>query len=268
MVDNTNLVKQIRNATDGYQTWVGQLFAPDEVYVLQPTDFGHWAYDDEVIAAINDGYAVVGDGYDEFTDAELAKEYFQASLMVIKKNQGAQTLSQATGILNFNTYTDAAFDGYGQASVITRTEDNPSLVGNSYTMAFARDSSVNDKWLGNINHTLYSNEAPAPALFKSKLIGMTYTNDIDNSDTDIQIYKVTEANGNSPKVLLYTWDLRDARTARNTSVGSIEIEAGDKIAVFAKDQGVKPHDVVVVLHWRIQEDNSEESVKEWSGNIE
>lgn len=144
------------------------------------------------------------------------------------------------------------------------------LLGGIYQLVFVEESSdVANEWLSHYGDTsLNSNQTFGIIPWKSKIIGLSYSNRDDNSDTDIRIYSTPQGGGTSPKTLEFTWSLRDARVARKTNFSTdIILDAGDHVGIYVSDQGINPDYVVFIMYLQIIEETFEESVEQFSGNM-
>jgi hypothetical protein len=68
-------MKTIRNADVVEHEWVGVTFSPSRVYEIPETEIWAWSNNSEVLSAITDGLAIVGDGDNDFTDAAQAIKF-------------------------------------------------------------------------------------------------------------------------------------------------------------------------------------------------
>lgn len=143
------------------------------------------------------------------------------------------------------------------------------VIGGLWQHVFNRNSTVKNKWLNNQEVNIPSNNSPHCVVWKSKLVGLSFTNKYAGVNCDIKLYITAEGDGNSPKVKLYEWQIRNCRTKRKTNFNpDVIIEAGDKLAIFCSEQGKKPNDLVIVTYWQIIETNSQEYCENWSGDFE
>ena len=87
-----------------------------------------------------------------------------------------------------------------------------------------------NKWL-NVSHPSQpSDSTPHVVPWAGEIVGLSYGNENDNSDVDIEIY----ING----ALAYTWDVRNKRTAWIVdSTGIASVSQGDRISMFLRDAG-------------------------------
>jgi hypothetical protein len=134
---------------------------------------------------------------------------------------------------------------------------------------FHEDSTVKNEWLNNGEDNIPSNESPHCVLWKSKLVGLSFTNSKSGADCDVKLYIAAEGDGNSPLIKIYEWQIRDCRTKRKTNFDpDVIVESGDKLAIFVSDKGTNAKDVSIVTYWQIIETNNEESCENWSGDFE
>lgn len=169
---------------------------------------------------------------------------------------GAGGITVASGV-NFTTVSGSSPTPGGQAA------------GAIYQLVFLHEGSdATDRWYSHYGDTsLTSDKSPAIVPWDSKLIALTYTNQDNNSDVDLEIYSVHEAD-TTQKDVEFVWQLRNARVARKTNFSpSILFEAGDRVAVYARDKGSNPDFAVLTLYLQMLTDNSTTVVRSFSGDI-
>ena len=109
------------------------------------------------------------------------------------------------------------------------------------TLAFEKNGKCKDKWLG-FGAAKSSDLVPFVLPMPIKLSALSFTNMVDNVDTDVEIYR------NGTKI--YTWEIRDKRYAWKTQgMFTLTFDAGDRLGIFLKDQGDDPKQAIVVLHY-------------------
>lgn len=96
---------------------------------------------------------------------------------------------------------------------------------------FNNGSNIQNKWLDHEGSNIPSDMTPGVVSANSKVRAITYSNDRDNTDIDIQIYR----NGITPGDMIFAWQLRDCRLAYKTDFdGSLPFNRGDTVRMFAK----------------------------------
>jgi hypothetical protein len=216
---------------------------------------------DEAIQT-SDGYHWIYDGYDWYVrpvNPHNADHYVGGSDEIVVQNLGSGDAEEGQILVA---------DGEGGWTV----EDNSAgsgLGGMTHQLAFVKNGSAKNTWLSLYENGISSNVSPAIMPWKSKLIGISFTNKKDNADPTIKIYIADEGDGNSPLTKMFEWDLTSARVARKTNFTSdIIFDAGDKIGVFIADEGGDAQDPVVVLYFRVEDDAiNEESTENYSDNF-
>lgn len=182
---------------------------------------------------------------------------------------------------DIDTVSDAII-GAGTVTVTSGTNTttisgSTALTGILHQLVFCKSEGeiTNDLFLnhyGDGRAGSPSNESPAVMPWKSKLVGLTYTNKVAGTRVHIEIQSVADGSGNSPVLLDFDWllDTVGVRTARKTNFTTdIIFDAGDKISVFLdlKVGGSNPENVIVVMHLEIIEETFEESSENFSGNL-
>ena len=112
-------------------------------------------------------------------------------------------------------------------------------------ISFMNDKVTFNKWL-TINGTPGSTSDITPAVipFNAVIFALAFTNTINSSGTDIEIYK----NG----TLLFTWEIRTKRYAYKTNgLSAATFSAGDTLSVYARDVSgsTDPDDPVIHIHY-------------------
>jgi len=142
-----------------------------------------------------------------------------------------------------------------------------TLLNVSHQMVFGEYGDASNKWLELYGDSRFSNQTLGVMPFKSKLIGITFSNRYSSRSTDIKIYSTPEGGGYTPKTLDLTWSISSKRTARKTIFATdIIFDAGDKIGVYAADTGSNPYDVAVILYFVVIDEITSEGGESWSGN--
>lgn len=138
--------------------------------------------------------------------------------------------------------------------------------GSLFHLIFTENGSAKNKWLENNANSLTSNETPGVIPFACELVAITYSNEENDSDTNIKIYKANVNNGNNSSNV-YEWQIRNARTAYKNNIENISFDAGDKIGIYLQDAGSDVHDVVIILYFRIISEGIGENMEEWSYDL-
>lgn len=248
---STAIFKRLKNNTLSDKFIVTRFVAPGQYYDV---DYKYWVQildNEDLIADIVSGDLVVNDGTTDLSaaDGQRLIERFQ--------------LDTASDIM-FDNSTNG-FASNNLQSAVEEIIDTP--VGTTWQSEFSYGATVGNRWL-ELNDNIPSNQSPEIAIWKSKLIGMYFTNSNDGADGDIKIYVVDEDDNISPKIKIFEWQIRNCRVARKTNFSpDVLVEAGDKIAVFHSDQGTNTSDIKVKLIWKVLENNSEEVCKDYSGDF-
>jgi len=199
-------------------------------------------------------------------------------------NDGINDLSPVNG-LNFIKYPDTALNarflsdpertnGFVAKNVQEAIEEARgssifTVVGNIHQLVYGNKGYSNNKWLKLYGDSKKpSNEAPGVVVWKSKLIGISFTNDSDGVNTDVEIHVSSQGDGSSPTSVVYTWGIINSRVCRKTDFSpDVIIEKGDKVGVYLKGTGNNPTDPNVVMYFQILADNSEEFCETYTGDF-
>jgi len=109
-------------------------------------------------------------------------------------------------------------------------EARSSAVGKLMYVSFIANGNTADKFLGYQNASTTSDTLPFVMPFGGDFIGTTFSNQDNNVDIDMLIYK----NGVTPSNLIYTRYIRNKRTAWKTNFLVSGIAQGDRISVYLK----------------------------------
>jgi hypothetical protein len=171
---------------------------------------------------------------DESPDSELV-DAIQAGDVVV--NDGVDDLSVADGI-SFLKHSDYALhvrfasdpersNGFAARDVQAAIEEsNVSATGTLSPLTFVQSGNVKDKWLGFANNAGSSQDIPFVAIQPYALKGITFANDNDDVDIDIEVYKNA--------VLFTTVSVRNKRWYYDYDIGSLSGAQGDRLSVFFK----------------------------------
>lgn len=183
----------------------------------------------------------------------------KVSDLITKVQKDDVDVTNPAKVINFEGGVTVTDEGNGKATI--NIEGGGTASGAIHQMFFVVDSSGNNKWMENIgDNNVPSNSTPGIMIWKSKLVGISFSNKNGSVDTDVEIYSVSEGDGSSPKILEFLWELRNVRIAKKTNFApDIVFEAGDKVMIYLKDRGTNPHSVVVSLYFQVIEFTSEES---------
>ena len=117
-------------------------------------------------------------------------------------------------------------DGGDGKATITIGETG-QFTGKLIDFLFISSGNTSDKWLGIGNGSTASNTLPLIMPQECELTALTFSNQDDNVDMDIQVF----INGS----LHYTWEMRNKRTAWKTDIsGAGTIAQGARVSLFMK----------------------------------
>lgn len=169
-----------------------------------------------------------------------------------------------TNITTPNTGDQLTWDGTNWVN----TTPTAYIMGSIFQAVFVNESKkVKNKWLSTYGDGgATSNDSPIALAWDCKLIALAFTNSSNDVSTNVEIYKAS-VNSGSSNTKIFTWDLNNVRTAWKTNLPDLSFSAGDKIAVFLKDSGSDPGDVIVTLSFQIIVDGSEENNEDFSGSF-
>jgi len=130
-------------------------------------------------------------------------------------------------------------------------------------IVFNTESKAKNKWLSHEgDNSLSSDDTPAIIPFNCKLVGVTFCNEEEKVDTDIEIYQTMKNDNVRNKIS--TWQIRSARTGHKTNLIEMVFTAGDKIGVYLRDAGAEPEKVIVIIYVQIYELLKEENTESFT----
>jgi len=168
-------------------------------------------------------------------------------------------------IVNFEGNVTVTDEGNGKGTV--SVGGTTGLLGGMHQLIYTEDNySCGNKWLGLADANISSSTTFGIAPWRSKLVGITFSNKDTNANTIIKIYSTAEDAPLSPKTLDYSWTITNQRSARKTNfITDIIFDAGDKIGLYLENNGQNPDHPVVTLYFQILDDVTGEGNDNQSG---
>lgn len=216
---------------------------------------------DEISSVDGNGYGIIG------TSGELC-----FALLV---NNGAPTIDAPVGSRYYqldNPTANWVKTTAGSGSDKWQdTNSGNSLIGKLWQCSTGESGSVRNEFTDNPADGKITSRTPIIVPYDSILEAFTFSNADDNSDTNIEVYRVPFGSGRGPnpaeKILQI--NLRDTRVAvrNNFASENITVNVGDKLAFYLRDAGVDPDHVQITLYWRITSLDVLDDEEQYSGNI-
>lgn len=282
---------KVNNQSEEDVTIVGRRIRAGESYKPRAVDIPKWADDDRFLALLSSGTLSVTDestgvtfsgsvsgGIEEVNlavDKALGRDSFPeiegGNFITVESGTGKITISGVASEIEEQIVLPVitTVSGNLQQQVNQGPAAGEKTRGAIFTLIFVHEGGTSkDRWYCHHGDTgMTSDRTPAVLPWDCKLMAMTFSNRDDNSDVDLEIYSVPE-NDTTQKDVEFVWQLRDCRVARKTNFSpEILFEAGDRVAVYAREAGIDPDYSVLTMYLQILEDNSEESVRRFSGNL-
>ena len=200
---------------------------------------------------ISDGYIINFD-----RNVNVSNDGYKVTVdSVVQTEDDGYVVTDAYAI-NFGQNIFATNDGNGHVTVdvpLTNT-----ALGNVWMMNFIDDATVINKWLSFSGNGIITSLTHGTIMYASRLIAISFDNELVNRSCDVEIYK----NGIEIGNLVFTWQLRNIRRAWKTNIyptSDISFNQGDEVACYLRDGGGRsPRRVVVQTLWHIQEVSSGE----------
>jgi len=113
---------------------------------------------------------------------------------------------------------------------------------------FQYEGSARTRWLSHEGDTsIPSNNTRAIIPWNCTLFGVSYSNQYNNRDVDIEVYK----NGTASSDKVFTLEVRNLRWKYKTNISGVNFLPGDRISCRTRDRGDNSNDPVVHLFYKI-----------------
>jgi len=254
--------KFIKNNTVSTQQWIGIEIAAGVYSEIEEVELETYQQDEEFLAAVTSGDAIIArdnTGATDITDVTRAFQFLFDKLII--EDSGVFVTEDAERI-NFTSSLDVAVDSATNTTTVELGPTN-SNVGSLIQMTFGYHSTAKNKWLNYIENPNGSDKVHALMPWDARLIRATLSNSKKGADTDIEIHVAPNGDGNLTSIA-YTWAIRNKRVACTSP--SVDFDAGDKLGLFAKDQGTDLKNVTVTLYFVILTDDACVD-EDYSGNF-
>lgn len=135
-----------------------------------------------------------------------------------------------------------------------------------FHVTFTNESTTKNRWLDYMEDKS-SDEIPFVVPFNVKMVAITFSNEVDDADTDVMVYHAAKDQGSTTTVK-ETWQVRSVRVAGKTIISpEINLSAGDKIAVYLKNAGTSPKSPTIVLYFQKIDTISADFSESFSGDF-
>jgi hypothetical protein len=142
-------------------------------------------------------------------------------------------------------------------------------IGNFFQVEFSSVGITNNTWLAVSSKDLTSNVTPWPVVFPCRIAGLGYSNERAGSDCSLELH-LSPAGSGSSSVVIFTWDVTDARVAYKSNFGINELllNPGDKLAIFGGNAGsTRPKNMFLGVYVEILSRQDDEESEDFSGNF-
>lgn len=240
----------LKNTTVSSQMWGGLIIVAGGSYTIQEVDRLRLLADSSFLTSLASGSAVINeDGVD------LSPSVGKLALK----------LSAAEG--RFRNLTN----GFTSQDIQSAIEEaRNSSIGGIFDTQFIRQSSASNTWLYWGDSGITSDDTPFVVPFNARLVGVTFSNNTNNRDTDIRV-AVSKATQGSTVDRNLTFQVRNNRTYAwsdfSGTDASFNVDKGDKVSVYLANAGDIPNDVIVNLYFKIRTENSNTVTENHSGSF-
>lgn len=170
---------------------------------------------------------------------------------------------------------DVVFDNSSNGFISDNTQDAIEEVKANSTSSiiqatFQNNGTSSNIWLNHGESPIPSNNTPFIIPFDCKFVGISFSNDSSGVDLDVEV-NISNFNNGSTIDKTFIYELRDVRdyikTDINTNNANLILNAGDKAAVYLRDQGSNPNDPVVYLYFKTLNEEDHELSENHSSSI-
>lgn len=151
---------------------------------------------------------------------------------------------------------DNSSNGYAADNVQDAIEEAQGAIsGKLADFLFHTSGNTSNKWLGLGSGSTPSNTLPLIIPQDGQLLWLTFSNEDNNVDIDVEIY----VNG----TIIQTWEVRNKRTGWKTDFVPMNVSQGDRVSCFLRryNGGTGDNtaqDPAVEVFFQFTEDNSDE----------
>lgn len=123
-----------------------------------------------------------------------------------------------------------------------------------------------NKWMNYGIKDIASNSTTPVFAYQVRLVGLEVSNESAAADTDFELWVAPYGDGTTA-TKVYTWAVRGYRTAIKTNMATVTINAGDKMAVYAKKAGGTAKNIIFIIHFQVTDTTEQELKESYSGNL-
>ena len=196
----------------------GILIAASSQYTIPPVDYLLWAESSDTQTGINSGDLVINNG---FVDLSIAR-----GLDYIKYPDNAFS----TSFLPDSERGNSFISNNVQEAIEEARDVALNVRGKLVDFEYSSQGNTQNKWASVAHPSQTSDSSPFVANWDGVVVGLTFSNDNNFADCDIELYV--------NQVITYTWQGRNKRTAWIAQVDEnnplFTITQGDKISIFIK----------------------------------
>jgi hypothetical protein len=175
-----------------------------------------------------------------------------------------------TGSVQFETLggISVTADAGNDTVTISGGAEVGALTGSLFQVDFTNGGNTSNTWMAVSDSNLGGNTTPWTAAFPCRLAGVAFSNRNTGTDLDMEFHVAREGDGNS-STIEFTYEVRDCRTGYKTDMplGTLLLQPGDKVSVYANSAGDAGRDVWFGSYWEITSRPAGEGCEDWSGNI-
>ena len=151
-------------------------------------------------------------------------------------------------------------------------DDISTIVGKIWSVDLFKGGGADNRYL-TIGKDFSTNESQIVCPYDASLRAITVSNKKENSDVDIEIYRVPFGSGigTTPRTpLVPILQLRDFRIFVKNDYASqnITVSPGDRIMVFTRKVADQADNLLLSMTWQITNDVALDAVENYSGKIE
>ena len=134
-----------------------------------------------------------------------------------------------------------------------------------FPLVFTGDLTTANEFMALTSSSMEGEETQPVMPFAVKIVGLTFMNDSNNRDCDIEVHHCSGTDTASTRDLIF--QIRNARSAHATNFTPVQLAAGDRVTIYVADQGDDASDVTVILYCQITSLATANTQQNFAGSV-
>lgn len=200
---------------------------------------------------------------------------------VVIVNDGVTDITLANGLdvergIDYLKFPDTAFNirfksnpernnGFTSKNAQEAIEEvRSSFLGKGFQTTFMGNGTVGNEWLKSEDQNINSDQSPDIFKFGARCVGIDFTNSRGGSDF-VAILCLSNINNGATVTRFFKWTVTNGRVGLKTNnINGFTVNAGDKMAVYVRDTGRNPRDLVVTLDFIVTSAPNQELIENFN----